>query len=74
MGDCDPDAGTLAVTTMAPASGLPVPPEIIEHSRWHEQVHYMMKLLGRDDLYEDETLVDGLAGLLAQYESTARRR
>jgi hypothetical protein len=74
MGDCDPDSGLICVSTIAPASGKTVPPEILEHSRWHEQVHYMFKLLGRGDLYEDETLVDNLAGLLAQYEATAKRR
>ena len=74
MGECDPDTGKLHVATIAPTSGLPVPEEIIEHSRWHEQVHYMFKLLGRDELYEDEALVDSMAGLLAQYESTLKRR
>jgi hypothetical protein len=74
MGDCDPDMGKIQVSLIAPASGQYAPPEILEHNRWHEQVHYMFQLLNRGDLYEDETLVDNLAGLLAQYEATAKRR
>lgn len=34
----------------------------------------MFHYAGRPDLYEDETLVDAIAGYLAQYEATAKRR
>lgn len=71
-GDCLPDQCLIKVATHLEAGK--VPDSTIEHSRWHEQVHLMFKLAGRDDLYEDETLVDTLAGYLAQYEATVKRR
>lgn len=71
-GDCMPDECLLKVAT-AP-HGNKAPDSTIEHSRWHEQVHLMFHFAGRTDLYEDETLVDTLAGYLAQYEATAKRR
>jgi hypothetical protein len=74
LGDCLPDTGKLKVATIAPADGGQIPSSNIEHNRWHEQVHLMFKLAGRDDLYEDEILVDTLAGYLAQYEATAKRK
>jgi hypothetical protein len=74
MGDCDPDMALIKVSKTDVNSRRAVPPEILEHSRWHEQVHYMLRLMGRMDLYEDEDFVDTLAGLLAQYEATKKIR
>lgn len=71
-GDCLPDDCALKVAT-AP-SGTTAPDSSIEHTRWHEQVHLMFHFAGRPDLYENEQLVDALAGYLAQYEATAKRR
>lgn len=71
-GDCQPDSCLMKVSTTA--DGKKAPDSTIEHTRWHEQVHLMLRLAGRMDLYEDEILVDTLAGFLAQYEATAKRR
>jgi hypothetical protein len=71
MGDCDPDTLRLKVRNMG-VDGDAVPPSAIEHNRWHEQVHLMFKFAGRDELYEDEILVDTIAGYLAQYESSKK--
>ena len=67
LGDCDPDKHLLKVVTHKTEK---LPDSTIEHSRLHEQVHYWLKLLGREELYKDEGFVDGMAGLLAQYEAT----
>jgi hypothetical protein len=66
LGNCDVNCLKLKIATKE------IPESGIEHCRWHEQVHLMFKLLGRDELYEDEALVDGMAGMLAQYEQTKR--
>jgi hypothetical protein len=67
-GDCLPDECLLKVSTSD------IPDSTIEHTRWHEQVHLMLYMAGREDLYEDEVLVDTLAGYLAQYELSVVRR
>lgn len=66
LGNCDVNTMKLSVATEG------IPESAIEQCRWHEQVHLMFKLLGRDELYEDEALVDGMAGMLAQYEQTKK--
>lgn len=45
---------------------------LVNHSYHHEVVHFLLHYAGRDDLASDETLVDTLGGLLAQYEATKR--
>ena len=47
-----------------------VNPSVIDHTFHHELVHFLFHYAGRDDLAEDETLVDTIGGLLAQYEQT----
>lgn len=49
-----------------------VDPSIVEHTFYHELIHFLLHYAGRDDLAGDETLVDTLGGLLAQYEATKR--
>lgn len=49
-----------------------VPPSVRHHSFCHELVHFLFHYAGRDDLAQDETLVDTIGGLLAQYEVTKR--
>ena len=66
LGDCDVNTMKIQVAT----SNLP--DSAIEHNRWHEQVHLMFKLIGKDDLYDDEALVDSMAGMLAQYEASKK--
>ena len=50
----------------------PVPDSVLHHTFCHELVHFLLHYAGRDDLAEDEVLVDNLGGLLAQYEATKR--
>lgn len=71
-GDCLPDSCALAVASTP--YGNDTPDSTLEHTRWHEQVHLMFHFAGRSDLYEDEALVDTLAGYLAQYEATVKKR
>ena len=49
-----------------------VDPTIVAHTFYHELVHFLLHYAGRDDLASDETLVDTVGGLLAQYEATKR--
>lgn len=42
------------------------------HTFCHELFHFLFYYAGRLDLAQDETLIDVMAGLLAQYESTKR--
>lgn len=45
---------------------------VVRHTFYHELMHFLLHYAGRDDLAEDEVLVDTLGGLLAQYEATKR--
>jgi len=45
---------------------------VVEHTFYHELVHFLFHYAGRSDLSDDETLVDTIGGLLAQYEQTKR--
>ena len=47
-----------------------VNPSVVDHTFYHELVHFLLHYAGRDDLNEDETLVDTMGGLLAQYMDT----
>lgn len=49
-----------------------LPNSVEHHTFCHELVHFLLHYAGRDDLADDETLVDTLGGLLAQYEATKR--
>ena len=44
---------------------------VIVHSYYHELVHCLLCLAGRQDLSSDEALVDVLGGLLAQVIATS---
>ena len=45
---------------------------VAQHTFCHELVHFLFHYAGREDLAEDESLVDLIGGLLAQYEATKR--
>lgn len=49
-----------------------ISPTVVHHTFCHELVHFLFHYAGRDDLAEDEILVDTIGGLLAQYEATKR--
>jgi hypothetical protein len=46
--------------------------DVVWHTFHHELVHFLLVLAGRPELSEDESLVDVLGGLLAQYEITKK--
>lgn len=66
LGDAQPNIARITMATIDPESGQKIPEELIRHNLGHEIAHYMFKLCGRDDLYEDETLVDLIGGMIAQ--------
>jgi hypothetical protein len=41
------------------------------HKFYHEVMHAMLEMAGRNDLSENETLVDTLGGLMAQFALTS---
>ena len=45
---------------------------VVNHTFYHELVHFLFYYAGRQDLADDEVLVDVLGGLLAQFETTKR--
>jgi len=53
-------------------SGDPVPESTQEQTLLHEVLHCIFEVLGRDDLSQDETLVQSVSLLLHQYRETAK--
>lgn len=54
------------------SEGLPVPRDQYEHTFFHELVHFIFYLLGKDELRDDEELVGAFSGLLHQAMITAK--
>lgn len=48
--------------------------EAFEHTYFHELTHGLFEAVGRQDLSEDEALVDAIGGALHQYEKTKAGR
>lgn len=53
-------------------SGLPVPEDSMEESLYHEMFHCVLDQIGRQDLNDDETFVQSVAGMLYQFVKTAK--
>jgi hypothetical protein len=68
LGDCDYNTFILRIATHE--NGEKLKDSVLEHNRWHEQIHLSLNMMGRKDLSEDEDFVDTLAGLLAHYEKS----
>ena len=49
---------------------LPVARDITEATFYHELVHAMLEMIGRDDLNQDEQFVDNMGNLLHQFDKT----
>ena len=47
-------------------------PDLIYQTFIHEKIHLMLECLNKDDLSNDEELIDSLAGLFHQAEKTAK--
>lgn len=47
------------------------PPDLMEHTFWHELTHAILDLMNRDKLCADEAFVDVFSGLLHQAVATA---
>jgi predicted SprT family Zn-dependent metalloprotease len=52
--------------------GKAIAEEVIEHTFFHEVSHFMMYLMNRQDLNQDEAFVDVLGGLMAQFVKTMK--
>lgn len=61
-----------AENTICLGTNTKVDPSVMHHTFCHELIHFLFHYAGREDLADDEALVDILGGLLAQYESTKR--
>lgn len=48
-----------------------VSPSVIVHTFYHELAHAVFHFAGRSELFEDETLVDVVGGLIAQFIETS---
>ena len=48
--------------------------DAFEHTYFHELTHGLFEAVGRQDLSEDEALVDAIGGALHQYEKTKKGR
>jgi hypothetical protein len=48
------------------------PPDIRQQAFYHEFLHAAFDSLGRDDLSQDEKVVDGLAGMIHQMLKSAK--
>lgn len=53
-------------------NGKKISPEVQNHTLHHELVHYIMFLMGKWKLNNDETFVDLLGGFFAQFNKTKR--
>jgi hypothetical protein len=71
-GICYVERNRIEVSTHSPSDGQALPEDFIHHTFCHELSHILMALMSKNDLYADEVFIDGLGGLLAQYESTKK--
>jgi len=71
-GICYVEKNLLEVATHSPSNGEKLPDDFLSHTFYHELSHMIMALMNRNDLFADETFIDALGGLLAQYDSTKK--
>lgn len=62
----------IEIATHSPSSGEHLPEDFIEHTTYHELGHFMMALMGRNELFSDENFVDLFGSLLAQFLKTRK--
>lgn len=71
-GICYVEQNKIEIATHSPSAGDKLPDDFLSHTFHHELAHMLMALMNRHDLFADENFVDGLGGLLAQYDSTKK--
>jgi len=70
LGLCNPLQNKILVAKTL--NGEILSEDAIEHSFYHELSHYLMLVMGKGDLYENEDFVDSLGMFLAQFTKTAK--
>lgn len=68
-GKNEPEALKIYVTTHSPFDGLPLPEDFIHYCFNHELMHVLTYFVDIK-LYENETKIDHLGALQAQYEKS----
>ena len=71
-GICYVEQNKIEIATHSPSNGERLPDDFLNHTFHHELGHMLMALMSRHDLFADETFIDQLGGLLAQYDSTKK--
>ncbi|HPQ79380.1 MAG TPA: hypothetical protein PLG47_02940 [Candidatus Dojkabacteria bacterium] len=69
LGCCSPTLNTITLTNKNGIDTLPQ--DVIEHTYWHEVVHFILKTMGEEELYKNEKFVDLFAALLHQILKTS---
>lgn len=70
LGLCSPLTNTITVSTHF--NGEPISEDSIQHSFFHELGHYLMLVMNKLELYEDENFVDSLGMFIAQFYKTSK--
>lgn len=70
LGLCSPLTNTITVATHF--QGEKMSDDSIEHSFFHELGHYLMLVMNKGTLYEDEDFVDSLGMFIAQFYKTSK--
>lgn len=70
LGLCSPLQNKIFVATHL--SGEILSEDTIQHSFFHELSHYLMMVMNKGDLYEDEIFVDSLGMFIAQFVKTVK--
>lgn len=71
-GICYVEKNKLEIATHSPSTGEKLPDDFINHTFHHELAHMLMALMNQNELFQNETFIDNLGGLLAQYEATKK--
>jgi len=71
-GICYVEQNKIEVATHSPSNGEKLPEDFLNHTFYHELSHMLMALMNKSDLFADETFIDNLGGLLAQYQTTKK--
>jgi hypothetical protein len=71
-GICYVERNLIQVCTKSPSTNHDLPEEFVNHTFYHELSHFLMALMSKNELFQDETFIDGLGGLLAQFNQTKR--
>lgn len=70
LGLCNPLTNTIHVATYF--KGEKLAEDVVNHSLHHELTHYILSLLGEQELNNNETFVDMVGGYIHQYVKTKK--